>query len=313
MKIGFIKPTYCGEKRVALLPEHVTPDFENELIIEKGFGSNLDICDAEYEKKGCRILDRAGIFGECDTIFCLKLIQPDDYDYLREGQMIIGWTHPTGSGTEFYQNVAIKKNLKIIDLDNIYPTANIGNTHIPITFIDKNFVWKNSFYAGVASVQHALMQFGLFPDSNTKVAVLASGSVSQGSYYYMSKYNVDIRMFYRKTMNEFYSTIDEYDVIINGIEVDGTVKHIITKDDLKKVKKGCLLIDAAADAGNAIEGSHYTTLVNPLYEEDGLFFYEVNNAPSLLFRKTSIEISKAFSKWVYKKDVVRFWNLFDQL
>lgn len=311
MKIGFIKPTYIGEKRVALLPEHITSDYENELIIESGFGSNLGVDDAEYEKKGCGILDRASIFSECNTIFCLKLIQPEDYDFLREGQMIIGWTHPTGSGAEFYNNIAIKKGLKIIDLDNIYPTANIGNVHKPIPFIEKNFVWKNSFYAGVASVQHALMQFGLFPDSNTKVAVLASGSVSQGAFFYMSKYNVDIRMFYRKTMDEFYASIQNYDVIINGIEVDGTVKHIITKDDLKRVKKGCLLIDAAADAGNAIEGTHYTTIADPMYEEDGLFFYEVNNAPSLLYRKTSYEISKSFSEWVYKKNVVRFWNLFE--
>lgn len=252
MKIGFIKPTYPGEKRVALLPEHITPDYENELFIEKGFGSNLGIEDDEYLKKGCKILDRETIFDECETIFCLKLIQSEDYPLLREGQMIIGWTHPTGSGAEFYNQVAVKKQLKIIDLDNIYPTANIGDAHKPIPFIEKNFVWKNSFYAGIASVQHALLHFGLFPDSNTKVAVLASGSVSQGAFFYMSKYNVDMRMFYRKTMNEFYSSINEYDVIINGIEVDGTVKHIITKDDLKKVKKGCLLIDAAADAGNAI-------------------------------------------------------------
>lgn len=311
MKIGFIKPTYCGEKRVALLPEHITSDYENELIIERGFGSNLGIDDEEYEKKGCKMLDREGIFKECDALFCLKLIQPEDYGFLRKGQMIIGWTHPTGSGAEFYNNVAVKKQLKIVDLDNIYPTINIGSIHQPIPFIEKNFVWKNSFYAGIASVQHAMLTFGLFPDSNTKVAVLANGSVSQGAYSYLSKYNVDMRMFYRKTMNEFYSSIDEYDVIVNGIEVDGTVKHIITKDDLKKLKKGCLLIDAAADAGNAIEGTHYTSLADPMYEENGLFFYEVNNAPSLLYRRTSYEISKAFSKWVYRKDVIRFWNMFE--
>lgn len=311
MKIGFIKPTYNGEKRVALLPEHITSDFENELIVESGFGSNLGINDIDYEKKGCKILDRVSIFNECDTLFCLKLIQPEDYPFLREGQMIIGWTHPTGSGAEFYNSVAVKKHLRIIDLDNIFPTANLDNVHRPIPFIDKNFVWKNSFYAGIASVQHALLNFGMFPDSNTKVAVLASGSVSQGAFYYLSKYNVDIRLFYRKTMNEFYASIENYDLIVNGIEVDGTVKHIITKDDLRRVKKGCLLIDAAADAGNAIEGTHYTTLTDPMYEENGLFFYEVNNAPSLLYRKTSYEISKAFSEWVYRKDVVRFWGLFE--
>ena len=311
MKLGFIIPTYSGEKRVALLPEHVTSDFENELILEDGYGRSLNINNEEYVAKGCKIESRADIFITCDTIFCLKLIQPEDYENLRNGQMIIGWTHPTGSGTDFYQNVACKKNLKIIDLDNIYPTAYQGDTHIPIPFIKKNFVWRNSFYAGVSSVQHALLHFGLYPDSATKVAILACGSCSQGAYSCISKYNADIRLFYRKTMNEFYETIGEYDVVINGIEVDGTVAHIITKEDLKRMKRGCLIIDAAADAGNAIEGTRYMSIANPMYEEDGLFFYEVNNAPSLLYRKTSYEISKAFSEWVYKKDVKRFWALFD--
>lgn len=311
MKLGFIKPTYPGEKRVALLPEHITPDFENELIIETGYGSNLGIDDVEYASKGCRIDSRSNIFQECDTIFCLKLIQKEDYNNLRDGQMIIGWTHPTGSGTEFYKNVACKKNLRIIDLDNIYPTAHLGDKHIPIPFIKKNFIWKNSFYAGIASVQHALLHFGLYPDSETKIAVLASGSCSQGAYNFISKFNADVRMFYRKTMNEFYDTIGEYDIIINGIEVDSSVEHIITKDDLKRVKKGCLIIDSAADAGNAIEGTRYMSISEPMYEEEGLFFYEVNNAPSLLYRRTSYEISKSFSEWVYKKDVKQFWNIFD--
>lgn len=310
MKLGFIKPTYPGEKRVALLPEHITGVFENEIIIEKGFGDNLGIDDCEYESKGCIIASRSEIFQSCDSVFCLKLIQPEDYNSLRKRQMIIGWTHPTGSGTDFFNNVAKPLGLRVIDLDNVYPTAFLKEERFPIPFIPKNFIWRNSFYAGIASVQHAILKFGLYPDSTTKVAILANGSVSQGAFSYMSKFNVDLRMFYRKTMGEFYSTIGDYDIIINGIEVDGSVEHIITKQDLRRVKKGCLLIDSAADAGNAIEGTHYTSIADPMYEEEGLFFYEVNNAPSLLFRKASYEISKSFSEWVYKKDITRFWELY---
>ena len=68
MKLGFIKPTYPGEKRVALLPEHISPEFENELIIETGYGSNLGIDDAEYVSKGCTIDTRSHIFQSCDRM-----------------------------------------------------------------------------------------------------------------------------------------------------------------------------------------------------------------------------------------------------
>lgn len=308
MRLGFIIPTYPGEKRVALLPQHID-NFENELIVEYGFGGTLDIEDGEYEKKGCILASRAEIFNTCDAIFCLKLIQKEDYDSLREGQMIIGWTHPGGSGRIFYENIAKKKRLKIVDLDNIYPTIYYLDRHELIPFIPRDFIWKNSFWAGVSSVQHALLALGYYPDCSTKVAVLANGNVSQGAYNYISKFGVDIKMFYRKTMSEFYQTIGDYDIIINGIEVDGSVKHIITKDMLTRVKKGGILIDSAADAGNAIEGTHYTSIQDPVYKEDGLWFYEVNNAPSLLFRRSSIEISKSFSKHVYKADVKRFMDI----
>ena len=308
MKIGFIIPTYPDEKRVALLPEDID-GFENEIVIEQGFGKNMGIDDSEYITKGCKIMSRKEIFSSCDNIFCLKLIQKEDYDLLREGQTIIGWTHPTGSGKEFYDNVAVRKNLVIVDLDNIYPTIRQGDKVVNIPFLKPNFIWRNSFYAGIASVQHALLNYGMYPDSSTKVAVLSSGNVAQGTFAEISNYNPDLRMFYRKTMHEFYDSIGEYDIIINGIEVDSTTEHIISKSQLAQIKKGCLLIDAAADAGNAIEGTHYTTISNPIYEENGLYFYEVNNAPSLLYRKTSKEISRSFSENVYKKDISRFLNL----
>lgn len=57
MKLGFIIPDYPYEKRVALLPEHIS-DFENKIFIESGFGRNLDISDDEYIDKGCKILSR---------------------------------------------------------------------------------------------------------------------------------------------------------------------------------------------------------------------------------------------------------------
>lgn len=93
MKIGLVKANFPGERRVPLLPKDIK-DFKNEILVEEGFGKFLDIDDQEYIDKGCHILSRAEIFAESEAIFSLKLIQPTDYSHLREGQMIIGWTHP---------------------------------------------------------------------------------------------------------------------------------------------------------------------------------------------------------------------------
>ena len=308
MRLGFVIPTYPGEKRVALLPEDID-NFENELLLEHGFGQVMGISDEAYMQKGCEFAGREEIFALCDAVFCLKLLQEPDYKYLRHGQMIIGWTHPGGSGKNFYENVAIPMELRIVDLDNIYPTLYVGEKRIPVSFLPKNFIWKNSLIAGTASVQHALLACVMLPDSNTKVAVLGNGNVSQGAYNYMAKLNADIRMFYRKTLDDFYKSMDSYDIIINGIEVDRSVKHIMSKEQLRSLKKGCLVIDAAADAGNAIEGTHYTSIDSPVYEDSGILFYEVNNAPSLLYRVASREISKSFSRMIYKYDIKRFFEL----
>lgn len=308
MKVGLIIPTYPYEKRVALLPQDIN-DFNNELVIEFGFGINMEITDSEYLEKGCMVASRSEIFESCEAIFCLKLLQPSDYPSLRKNQLIVGWTHPTGSGSEFFNTVAQDLELLIADLDNIYPTLFYKDKKIVIPWIPRDFIRENSVMAGIASTLHAIMSYGLYPNSNTKVAILAPGNVSQGAYQVLAKFGCNIRLFYRKTMSEFYSSIGEYDIIVNGIEVDDGKTHIISKEQQKEIKKGALLIDAAADAGNAIEGTHYTSRGDPLYMGNGLAFYEVNNSPSILYRKASEIISESLSKWIFSRNFDEYYRL----
>lgn len=301
MKLGFIIPNYPGEKRVALLPEHIDK-FKDEIIIEKDFGKNLNISDEEYQNKGCIISTRKKIFLECDAIFSLKLIQPNDYELLEENKIIVGWTHPTGSGKEFMA-IAKEKKIKIIDIDNIYPSLYVGDEVIPIKTLKKNFIRKNSELAGISSCYHALISHGFLPDSNTKVAILSIGNVSQGCIQLFSKFNSEIRVFTRSNMDELKSSLYKYDIIVNGIEINGSENHILTLKDQEKLKKGCLVIDAAADAGGAIEGTVFTDMSKPIYEKNGKYYYVVNNAPSVFFRKASFEISKSISKNILKKGI----------
>lgn len=310
MKLGFIKSNFPNEQRVPLLPGHID-NFKNDIFIESGFGEHLNITDQDYEKKGAVILARSEIFKTCRGIFSLKLLQPDDYKYIQENQIIIGWTHPKGSGKQFMIDQAIPKNLIVVDLDNKRPTVFFKNEEYSPNWIPEDFVYQNSFYAGYAGTIHALLNYGILPTNTVNIAILGSGNVSQGAFHAISKFSDNVRMFYRKTMFEFKTEISQFDVVINGIDVGNTGKSIISKNEQKKMKENCLIIDVAADVGNTIEGTDFTSIEKPIrYEsETKLYFYAVPNTPTLAYRNTSEVISEQFSKYVYSKDISLFLDL----
>ena len=297
--IGFIKPDYPGEKRVAILPQDIN-NLENDIAIESGFGLEMGIPDQDYLDKGARVMSRANLFAECDYIFSLKLLQPSDYRFLRNGQTIIGWTHPYGSGRPFYEKECIPRDIKVVDLDNITPRLFYRHQVYDLDYIPRNFVYQNSVIAGFSSTYHALMAYGQMPTSSTKVAILSSGNVAQGAFKAIAVFNPIIRMFYRKTMDEFYATMAEYDIIINGIQVDQPGINIINKEQLGMLKKNCLIIDAAAHQGRAIYGTKFTYYDAPIAHTEGVAYYCLSNSPSLFYKTASQEISKAFTKYIYK-------------
>ncbi|EIB6790380.1 MULTISPECIES: N(5)-(carboxyethyl)ornithine synthase [Enterococcus] len=305
MKLGFIKSNFPNERRVPLLPEHIK-QFANSIYIENGFGDSLSIPDDNYRKAGCTILTRSEIFASCEGIFSLKLLQPSDYDLIRQNQMIIGWTHPLGSGKEFMETQAIPKNLYILDIDNQRPMMYYQENAYPTQLIPRNFVYQNSFYAGYAGVLHALLSFGLLPNSNCEIAILGSGNAAQGAFHAISKISSSVRLFYRKTLPQFKQQLSKYSIIINGIEVGDSGKPIMTIAEQGQLKTGAFIIDIAADAGNAIEGNQTTTVPDPIYQKNGIYYYTLPNTPTFAYRNVSQILSEQFSKYIFKNDISAF-------
>ena len=101
------------------------------------------------------------------------------------------------------------KNLKIVDLDNAYPRLYYKGQSVNLDFLPRNFLFKNSFYAGFSSTMHAFLNYGAYPDPSMRIAVLGNGNTSQGVFHFLSKFTDNIRMFYRKTMSEFKDDEEE--------------------------------------------------------------------------------------------------------
>lgn len=295
--IGFVNSNYPNEKRIAILPEDIKKiKTFDKIYIEKGYARFSNISDEEYAKEGCLIASREEIFQNCDMISHLKLIGEADYKYMRDGLILIGWTHPYGSGKKFFEFVS-NKDIIIVDLDNIYPAIFYKNRKVLdlSSFIPKNFIRDNSVLAGQASIISAFVAAGIYPSPEQNAAVLSAGNVSQGALEVLTNFGCKTRVFTRSNMDEFIEKIGDYDIIVNGIEFSGESEPIISNETAKRIKKGTLVIDSAADAGAVIEPMPYTTHENPFHEYEGAYYWCINNIPSLFYKTASKNISKSFT------------------
>ncbi|HAX53191.1 MAG TPA: N(5)-(carboxyethyl)ornithine synthase, partial [Lachnospiraceae bacterium] len=93
--------------------------------------------------------------------------------------------------------------------------------------------------------------------------------------------------------------LPNYDVIVNAILWDSSRNdHIIYHEDLKRMKKGAMIIDISCDRNGGIESSIPTTIQDPVYSEGGILHYVVDHTPSLFYKTSSASISSAVYSYI---------------
>lgn len=305
MKIGYIKPNFLNEKRVGLLPQHLpfcSP--EDERRFEASYGENLEIPNEAYGESGG--YSRESLFAWADVIYCIKVPQPQDYPYFRENQSLAGWIHPLGSGEHFMENCAKPKNITVFDVTNrISIRHHQGKSQV--LNVPRDITRKNSVLAGYASTMQALtLRGGIIKDKI--VAVFGAGNVAYGAMKFLAQKDIDPLLRRRSNLALMQREFSSYDIFINGVEIDEGENPIVTQEMLDSMKPGAWIIDVAADAGRAIEGTKYTSIDNPIYtDEQGHTFYVVNNSPSLLYRESSEAVSEGYAKHFWNKPM-SYWH-----
>ena len=91
----------------------------------------------------------------------------------------------------------------------------------------------------------------------------------------------------------------DYDVLVNCIFWDTRrTDRIIYREDMKKLKRGAMIIDVSCDPHLEIETSRPTTIDEPVYTVDGILHYAVDNTPAMAYRTVSRILSRNFSPYV---------------
>ena len=273
--IGFPISHKENENRRALVPEHLKLLNHPEAIyIEQGYGEVLGYDDSDFTSLGAKVIDRGSVLRS--DVICDPKIGDAEYLSSLAGQTIFGWVHAVQNRN--ITETICKNNLTAIAWEDMYSDG-------------KHLFYRNNEIAGEAAVIHAFIRHGIFP-KGLNVAILGRGNTAMGALQALHQLGATVTIYDRRTERKFVQDLPKYDVIVNAILWDTTRKdHIIYKKDLKRMKKGSLIIDISCDHSGAIETSNPTSIENPDYIEDGIRHYVVDHTPSLFYKTSSFEIS----------------------
>lgn len=280
--IGFLISEKENEERRALVLEDLKKIKNKKfLFFQKGYGKRIGFTDEDLIQEGCNVCNKEDIL-KCDVI-CEPKIGDSDELKLIKNKTIFGWIHATQNYD--ITQICIDNKLTVYAWEKMFEE----NRHV---------FYRNNQIAGQASVLHAMLNYGKQFDE-LKVAVLGNGNTSIGAVNILNKLGAKVEIYNRKTEENFKKEMQKYDIIVNCVLWDISRKdHIIYKRDLKKLKKGALIIDISCDRNGAIETSIPTAIDNPIYMVDGIMHYVVDHTPTLLYKDASESISNQISKYL---------------
>ena len=281
--IGFPISHKENENRRAIIPEDIKKISNPGLVfVETGFGDVLGISDEEYKNVGCNICSHQEAIQK-DIVCDPKIGDADYLDSLHKGQTIFGWVHAT-------QNRDI--------------TDKIVNNEVTAYAWEKMFekgrhvFWFNNELAGEAAVINGFQCYGLLP-YGLDVAVIGNGNTARGAARVLNMLGARVIQYNRRQEDLLRDEIGKYDVIVNCILWDVFRNdHVIYRDDLKRMKKGAMIIDVSCDRNGGVETCIPTSIENPTYYVDGILHYAVDHTPSFFYKTFSRNNSKVIVDYI---------------
>ncbi|MBV9876530.1 MAG: alanine dehydrogenase [Verrucomicrobia bacterium] len=319
MKIGVPKEIKEQEHRVALLPSVVyqLTRLGHEVFVERDAGAGAGFPDEEYAQAGGKILDdHSSVFQQGELIVKVKEPLPSEYPLLREGQILFTYLHlaankaltealmRSGVTAVAYETVEINRRLPLLE-----PMSEIAGRMSIIVggfFLAKHRGGKGVLLGGVPGVLPGnviVIGGGTSGINATRMATGLGADVTILEVDIERMRFLDITM---HTAHTLYSSeahlleiLPRTDLLIGAVLVPGArAPRLITREMLRMMKPGSVLVDIAIDQGGCCETSRPTTHENPVYEEEGIVHYCVANMPGAYARTATQALTNVTARFV---------------
>jgi alanine dehydrogenase len=316
MKIGVPKEIKNHEYRVGMVPASVRELTQrgHEVFVETEAGAGIGMHDADYAAVGAKILGTAAeVFDGAEMIVKVKEPQEGERAMLREDHTLFTYLHlapdkPQAEGL-------LQSGATCI----AYETVTDDHGHLPLLAPMSEVAGRLSIQAGAHCLERAqggsgILLGGVPGVEPAKVLIIGGGvvgfnaaqmAIGLGARVVILDRDVDVLRFldanFESRIETVYSHTDsiEYhlrdaDLVIGGVLIPGAAApKLVTRDHLKTMRPGSVLVDVSIDQGGCFETSHPTTHAEPTYVVDGIVHYCVANMPGAVPRTSTFALNNA--------------------
>ena len=316
MKIGIPKEIKNNENRVGMTPAGVAELIRHghTVVVQHTAGEDSGFSDEQYTKVGAQILpDIESVYREAEMIIKVKEPIKQEYKLIKKDQLVFTYFHfacnreltdamiESGAVCLAYETVETADHR----LPLLIPMSEVAGRMATLNgayYLQKTKGGKGKLISGVPGVDR------------TNVLVLGGGTVGEAAARMAAGLGADVwitdislprlrqlEMELPVNIHTLYSTdhnirekLPYMDIVVGSVLVPGDkAPHLITRDMLKLMEPGSVLVDVAIDQGGCFETSHPTTHSEPVYMMDGIVHYAVANIPGAVPNTSTLALTNA--------------------
>ncbi|MBT3914870.1 MAG: alanine dehydrogenase [Rhodospirillaceae bacterium] len=316
MRIGIPKEIKVHEYRVGLVPASVRELIHNghEVVVETNAGAGVGFEDSDYAAIGAEILPTAAdVFETAEMVVKVKEPQAAEISLLRQDQILFTYLHLAAEPDQT-QGLVDSGCVAIA-----YETVTDDRGGLPLLAPMSEVAGRMSIQVGALCLEKEKGGMGILLGGVpgvpvAKVVVLGGGVVGTNAARMAMGLEASVTvidkslprlneldMQFGPTLNTIYATmesVEQYvigaDLVIGAVLIPGAAApRLVSKDMIKQMQKGSVVVDVAIDQGGCFETSKPTTHAEPTYIVDDVVHYCVTNMPGAVARTSARALNNA--------------------
>ncbi len=323
MKIGVPKEIKPNENRVGMIPSGVMELVEagHTVLVQAGAGLGSNFSDDDYRAAGAEILPTMeDVYAAAEMIVKVKEPIEPEYELIRSDHVVFTYFHFASSRR--LTDAMIRSGAVCIAYETVEDADGSLPLLVPMSevagrmavqegakYLERPMGGRGILLGGVPGVKPAkvlIIGGGVVGTQAAKMAAGLGADVTvmdvnlQRLRYLADILPKNVRMIMSNRFN-IAEEITDSDLIIGAVLIPGAkAPHLITRNMLKTMQKGTVLVDVAVDQGGCIETCKPTTHADPIYEVDGVVHYCVANMPGAVPVTSTVALTNATLPYVLK-------------